>query len=329
MKLYLYKNLFDAFILPGFVLLCFSGTTILVCIDQNDVALQLSFERYTPIQKLLDCYTRPITVAILGADDIHIPFYIARDYDACVVVITEDKENAFEKACRKNCTLLSMLLLKKRMGFEDVQKLSECEHFDVVIVFDNLHTFFMRRRQALQSVLRLADFCFLECVTELEQKNEHSFFHEVKTVIETHDIEIVDEHVIASNDEEIRSMLLCKTPKTEIIRKSWQSTYKTQKGEYVVTSNFREKFLYKSLLDSTSEWVAGINLYTFKMLGGVYPSRIMITSRLKQFRDLDHNDLNPCNMVIQGQKIIPIDFNDPRRNANKRMGYERLMTFFS
>ena len=61
----------------------------------------------------------------------------------------------------------------------------------------------------------------------------------------------------------------------------------------------------------TTQWLTGINLLTFKMLHGVYPSNERIKKSLKKLKNVVHNDWTINNMIIQGNKISLIDNDDP------------------
>jgi len=71
---------------------------------------------------------------------------------------------------------------------------------------------------------------------------------------------------------------------------------------YEIISTFTEKMLRKGSFNST--WHPGINLMTGLHLGFYY---------------LKHNDLVIGNFIMTGKTIVPIDFNDPRRNIDSRV----------
>ena len=56
---------------------------------------------------------------------------------------------------------------------------------------------------------------------------------------------------------------------------------------------------------------------TFVMLSGVYPTDSMIRSRISSFKTscLMHNDLVIGNMIVRGDELILIDFDDARRSS--------------
>lgn len=87
---------------------------------------------------------------------------------------------------------------------------------------------------------------------------------------------------------------------------------------YRVISNFKEKFFDKDALDKPLRWVDGINLITFALLKGVYPTDKMIRQQIIKAEKThsQHNDLVLGNFILQGDRLIPIDVNDKRRDAN-------------
>ena len=112
------------------------------------------------------------------------------------------------------------------------------------------------------------------------------------------------------------------------MRAYWDKPQCAPEGDYVITSTFTHKYLYKKATDSVSAWYPGINLHTFKALSGVYPSYALLRNKIQDFYDLEHNDFNPCNFIIQGRTLLPIDFNDPRRNVDHKIGFDRLLKLF-
>lgn len=95
---------------------------------------------------------------------------------------------------------------------------------------------------------------------------------------------------------------------------------------YPVYSDFNQKYMIKR--GQQSQWVRGINLITFIMLRGIRPSDQTIIKTLKAYKHADHNDLVLGNIVVQGQKLVPIDFNDQRRNAKAKRCIKAALKMF-
>jgi hypothetical protein len=119
--------------------------------------------------------------------------------------------------------------------------------------------------------------------------------------------------------------LIAHKPKQAIVRSYWTHPQRAASSDYSITSTFAEKSLYKRLTRGHSLWHPGINFHTFKALAGVYPGIEQLTAMVEEISHLEHNDYNPCNFIIQGTRLVPIDLNDPRRKTDRQTGYERLI----
>jgi len=102
----------------------------------------------------------------------------------------------------------------------------------------------------------------------------------------------------------------------DIARWMCRSQPRTGGNKYPIESDFAKKILKKGAIPVA--WKAGINLMSFLMLRGVYPTHDGIRDQIKKMKRLDHNDLVIGNMILQGTTVIPIDFADERRNGKKR-----------
>src|SRR5579872_5613963 len=106
-------------------------------------------KRYDAIRPLLQKYNRPITVLDIGASQGYFSFRIAHEFDASCVMVEgnyygengEKTADELEKLCILNTNLRNIILLKKHISPDEFQILSECEHFDVVLVLNVIHHF--------------------------------------------------------------------------------------------------------------------------------------------------------------------------------------------
>lgn len=87
---------------------------------------------------------------------------------------------------------------------------------------------------------------------------------------------------------------------------------------YRVISNCNKKLFNKNSLNQPLPWVDGINLITFTMLKGIYPTDSMIRKQIVKAEKTHahHNDLVLGNFIVQGDRLIPIDVDDKRRDAD-------------
>jgi hypothetical protein len=95
---------------------------------------------------------------------------------------------------------------------------------------------------------------------------------------------------------------------------------------YEIISTFEKRLFIKIFNDSLCimNWKKGINLLTFKMLNGVYPTNEYLIEQIKSFKGLYSSDFKIPNMIVQGKNLITIDGFDfrcgvPRMIDNKRI----------
>jgi len=101
--------------------------------------------RYTIIKKVLDKYNRPFTMLDIGASQGYYSFRTAYDYNSVCVMI-EGNNNEYPLTgdqllhlCKCNTSLDNIILFQKPIVIADLQHLSECEHFDVILAMNILH----------------------------------------------------------------------------------------------------------------------------------------------------------------------------------------------
>lgn len=135
---------------------------------------------YEVIKPFLDKYKRPITVLDLGAKHGYFSFRIAHNYD-CTCVMIEDNEGSYRRAdeflglCHLKSSLQNIVLLNKKMTLQEIEKLADCEHFDVVLAFDYIDQENGNWIQIIDAILRLGNNIFIQAQSSnVSSKNLHS-----------------------------------------------------------------------------------------------------------------------------------------------------------
>jgi hypothetical protein len=128
-------------------------------------------------QQLLQKYSRPVTVLILGDYDQYYTDAIAQSFDAiCVSLVTRDVHKLQESDLRNKRENV-VILNPPQFAVQDIAKLGSCEHFDVVVVrnfVDGVGGTTVQKKQMLEALLTLGDFIVVEMPTEIfEQLPEH------------------------------------------------------------------------------------------------------------------------------------------------------------
>ncbi len=263
------------------------------------IATVLSDGRYDLVIPLLNNYQRPFTVLDIGAVDYgSCSCAIAHKYEAvCVMVSIDD----LVPVCKAQHNLDSLIALHTFLAPKQLRHLGECEHFDVVLAFDFFKNYGSCWQDAIDAFVTMGDHVIIEIPcnnismkTYVEKKggcflgtvcNEQSFFAEL--------------YEITLSNQSLK--------RTTWFRPACDDEH------YYIESSFERKQLIKHFYEYT-EWVPGINLCTFKMCHGSYPTTAMLKEQLKKLDDKQHTDWFMNNIIVQGNKLALIDGTDAERS---------------
>lgn len=273
---------------------------------------------YDEIKRFLSQYQRPITVLELGPYAAHVSLQIARDFNATCVMLTDDRQRAVFNACESQ-SAENVILLKRRITFDELTRLGECEHFDVVLLLNGFDPLLkdddrMAWETGLQKAVNLGDHCIMVLRYGSDHENPIA---QVRPLFKG--------EIRSLSDDGHTMLAIHSKQKKYIYRTQWKKIKKHHRAVYIVASSFAKKYLIKKQIGTNTPWIRGINLSTFKGLGGVYPTLPTVIGAVKAYENLKHNDICMGNMVIQGNAVVPIDFNDPRRNANFKKHFDQLI----
>ena len=259
------------------------------------------YDGYGAIHSLLSRYSRSITILeITQKNSMCYSLDIARHYpQATCVVVAHGRTDSVADILEQHAITNLVLLDPPALDTYSIDMLGKCEHFDVVIVHDVEALDQKNVIPMLRLLLKLGDHIFIDSAASL--RIPEGTLSQQSEVVATH---------------AGRSFLYFEVLKSNLLLPRWSIRGNAPFKHYEVMSNFHEKKLYKRATKTTSHWIPGINLLTFIMLQGLYPTNKMIRKHLKSFKDIDHNDLVLGNMVVQGASVVPIDFRDRRRNIH-------------
>ena len=275
-------------------------------------------ERYEAIKPILDKYKRPITVLDIGASQGYFSFRIAHDYPSVCVMIEggyNDKWHTPDKLlelCKRNTDLDNIVFLKKRVTAGELEQLARCEHFDVVLAFNVAHHFKQDWKRVANAFLALGDTVIIETPSAqdaIAQKNSH--VGKLERYLLSKNGTLILEPPRHTDNTAKGKMLWFEKRKKHIARKYWLNEVDIT-DRYEITSNYTTKKLYKKDLHEYVNWKPGINLLTFKMLNGAYPTKGMIKEKVRVLKSHAGLDFMIWNMILQGESIALIDQNDPR-----------------
>ena len=277
--------------------------------------------RYKAIVPLLDKYKRRFTVLDIGASQGYFSFKIAENYNASVVMIEGNYSPEWHVAedlytiCNKNTHLDNVIFLHKHLSVKNLENLAECEHFDVVLCLNVVHHFGDDWKRAADAIFKLGDHVIVESppVTDKVFANNKNI-HGLEEYLTEHNGQIIAQTPRHTDTSALSLMRLFNTPKTYIKRKQWYyGTNAHDSGvEYRIESNFENKVFIKhnDKEEIVRPWHAGINFMTFKALNGVWPNNNILIDKLIDYVDIQHGDLMPWNLILDGSQFHPIDDED-------------------
>jgi len=219
--------------------------------------------------------------------------------------------------CKANKKLSNIIFLNKLFTSSELQHLSECEHFDVVLVMNILQKCGDYWQETIDAILNMGDNIIIEIP---QQESVDAEQNEIRKSIEDY-IVMKGGSILDSSPQHISSetvsLYLIQANKKQLQRKTWLFP-KMYENSHTIESSFTDKKLIK-LAEwpknkfQTTQWFPGINLLTFKMCNGVYPIKETIKKSILQIVELPHTDWMINNMVLQGKNIVAIDVDDLSR----------------
>ncbi|HVO66288.1 MAG TPA: hypothetical protein VMT12_07395 [Syntrophales bacterium] len=283
--------------------------------------------RYNIIRKVLDKYSRPLDMLDIGASQGYYSFRAAHDYD-CVCVMIEGDNPEYPMVgkqlldlCHANDSLENIILLNKRVTPDDLQRLSECEYFDVVLALNIIHWFGSQWKEVTDAILNMGSNIIVETPPQehLASQEENFIRKSIEKYLVFKNAKILGEVPRHTSGGKMATIYLIETSKTKIERKFWFHP-KNIDDHHTIVSSYRLKTITKkpprvSHLQPDN-WKPGINLVTFLMYSGAYPSRERIKDALERIQDCNHNDWTVNNMILQGNKLTLIDWNDQMHGSD-------------
>jgi hypothetical protein len=277
--------------------------------------------RYKIIKKVLDRYQRSFTMLDIGASQGYYSFRTAHDYD-CVCVMIEGNNPSYPKVgrqlldlCKANTSLENIILLNKQVIPADLRRLSECESFSVVLALNIIHWFGPRWKEVADTILQMGDNIIIETPPQedIAGKEENALRKSIEEYLILKGAKILGEAPRHTSDK-MAIIYLVEVRKKKLARKQWLFPIESH-DHLKIASDYQERTLIKKMPDipakRVSDWEPGINLMTFLMYNGAYPPRKQIKKALKNIVDETHNDWTVNNMILQGNKLSLIDWNDP------------------
>ena len=281
--------------------------------------------RYKIIQKVLKRYKRPITMLDIGASQGYYSFRAAHDFQGAFVMIEGNNAHyplvgtQLRDLCEANDKLNNIVLLNKVVVPEDLEKLSECEHFDVVLALNIIHWLKQDWKRGADAILNMGQLAIIE--TPPQERGSTAADNAQKKEIEDYlltrgakPIAKVPRHT----SKAMATIYLFEGNKRFLQKKTWASPTLLD-NTHEITCTYEKKKLTKPTFGmfgkyTATKWIPGINLLTFKMYHGSWPTKETNKRALETIRDISHNDWSINNMIIKGKRVSLIDYYDPEHN---------------
>ncbi|MGB8468055.1 MAG: class I SAM-dependent methyltransferase [Candidatus Babeliales bacterium] len=274
--------------------------------------------RYIAIQQVANQYTRPFTVLEIGPSEGYISLQLAHHYDATCVMVQDPSYNndVLNKLCRLNTQLHNLVLLSKRITVEELEQLAKCEHVDMVIAMNVVHHYDTHWQRVIDALLQLGDNIIIETppaqTTDTQTANV-ALLPYIQQYLEQQNGSIIAQTPRWSNPALLANTYWFQRQKNALQTTSWYNLHPFP-ANYTIHSNWHTKELQKIIngRSMVTPWKKGINLITFKMLNGTFPTKEKVAKLIMNMRRERSSDCLPHNMVIQGDTIALIDCEDPR-----------------
>jgi hypothetical protein len=257
------------------------------------------------ILPFLNQFNRPFCLIEFSPDRDSFSFNIARDFPSVVVF---HKEPTFVYICEAKDDADNILLLTRPLNLELFTKITECEHFDVALF---LHFFEKKQFQSLDYLSVALEMGWLNFIKI--SKDEGSWSLEAAKFLKAKGANSIWE------SKESALYFFIK-PNNLIKRKFWVRPVK--EPFYPVEVTYDTKFLIKPLeKEVKTRWDPGINLMTYKAMGGAYPKNSILKEELSLLRSVKTGDWMMNNIIIEGSSLKMIDLSDPRAGPIRRFGW--------
>ncbi len=266
-------------------------------------------ERLELLRPILDQYRRRFTVLDLGAGIEgyqNIGAEIAREYDAVCVMVERDWVR--EKFIESRRTIV----LKHDIGLEDLVRLGECEHFDIVLALNFLHwapaNEWMYWRDA---VINLGEKVFMQLPSMNEALDDinvpgKAFLSELLTSFDRRGVNILG---ATRQFPEHRQRLLFYVENSRMSHKLTRTHVEAHQdsSRTEIYADNRQVIAYHK--GQWQAWVPGMNLSNLVAMNMAWPEKERVAGLLREFKlpPTNHGDVVLHNFVFDGEKLWLVD----------------------
>lgn len=275
-------------------------------------------ERYEPIRAFCAQFKRPFSVLDLGANFGYFSLRIAEDFPHAICIAV-DKKPGLTDLCLRN-DAANVIHLNRHLTGRDLDTLARCEHFDVVLALNVLHHI-ADWPDAVDAVMALGDHVIVETPGRGDTGAKNPHCHEALfnrlTSRPNQLLATFGSHV----SDATRPLLYFHRPGgAELRLQTVDAVKRGAPGCLVRVSEGYFDLPQTVTIDhahgtETRPWIPGMNLWNWRLLDGAWPAHVgkLLLATVRAMPRF-HDDLRPWNFILQGKKLIPIDYdNKPRR----------------
>lgn len=265
--------------------------------------------RWAMIRPLLARYRRPFTVLDLGANLGYFSLRTCEEFPEATAVAVEG--DGYGMALSDNLVNNGqprVLGLRRNVTQADLGALGSCEHFDVVLALSVAHHIPGDPAVTVDLLGGLGDHLVLELA------NEPGACGPDVSALMPAGAEVLG--VAASHlGGRGRPVGLVSSPKRSLSRAYMGTPMRDLCME--ISSSFEEKSVsFAKRPGQSRPWLRGVNLRTFRELGGFWPDRAAVCGAVREAWgrwEGPHGDIAAHNVIFAGDRADLIDGRDPTR----------------
>ncbi|HJM69094.1 MAG TPA: hypothetical protein QGF02_04055 [Candidatus Babeliales bacterium] len=262
--------------------------------------------RYNIMKPIMDKYSRSFTLLDIGSAAGYFAIRSAADFD-CTAVMMEQNYQPLQKICEANTDLNNLVFLNTRCDVKMLRCLGDCEHFDVIMALNVIHHFEEKWEACLDALMKLGDNLLIETPVKTTTGSVigSKYLTQLNNAIQKRGGVILGEVPRWSSPKDPARIYHVKCPSKKLRYTRYDTVNPSAARNYPIESNYEEKFMHKK--GQKLEWLKGMNLWTFKILNGTFPSTpVLKKSVLDVFKD-DYKDFMIWNLILQGNEVKVID----------------------
>lgn len=298
-------------------------------IEKASYAERFLEQRFAIVNSIFSRFHRPITVLDIGSAQGYFSFRGAETYPKSVFVMLEGSNPAYpliskqvSSICGLNSHLDNVIWFDMPIIPEKVHALSSCEHFDVILLLNILHWFPNDWKTLLDAALKMSQVTVFELPPWEENlpKTVKDLRFNIHCYLSSIAQEVV-EGVPRHNDMSLHTRFyIVENGNHFLIEKNSLLHPLNKKRRHVISCDYKNKTIQKEdcappFNSYVKDWIPGVNLITYLMFNGAFPSRVNIAHYVPV--DIGHKDWMPNNMIVQGKHIFLIDKNDPQNETGE------------